>query len=647
MLTIAIVNEKGGSGKTTSSVNLAAALGDAGKRVLLVDLDGQAASTRWLGVEGDPRLADALIQGGGLKPIQDVLPNVSLAPGSAKLDSVAHDLRPTQGGQLRKVLSELTRYDVALIDCPPSLGNRLIGNALMAATHALVPVETSILAMDCMKSLLETLQDVRDGLAHEIELLGVFACRFDSRTNLSRSVLKELRRVLPGKVLNTVIRENVRLRECPATGQSVLTYAPRSNGAKDYRKLAAEVVEMLEGKWHPVDVEEQPDELEFEDPTVEQDELEKLEAERGTQPPAEPLIEPDPQNVQQQDQPAGPEPVQAVEEVEITFDPPVDQAPAPAAEEADAPRRSPAEVAMSAWQQEQQEGEDSDPAEAVTVEPEPTASAEQQQESDEELTWQFDADEKQESAAPAEQASVAEPPDDGQDELTFDTASEENGSGDALELEFEEPEDKPAAPPAPPVAEAAAPPPVPEQELTLDQPDQPAGEAPPLPGEQPQDVQESEAPAAEQESAVEMEEELSFDDADDSAAVEDSADQDPVADQQPVATVSPKDITWPTPESEYYRPILEALAFLGGSGKEEHVLEQVEEIMSDKLNDLDRKPPKDGSSKQPVWQLTVQKAKRLLSIDGLVKEQKFRKVWKITPRGKAAVANSTSEHIYD
>ncbi len=646
MLTIAIVNEKGGSGKTTSSVNLAAALGDAGKRVLLVDLDGQAASTRWLGVEGDPRLADALIQGGGLEPIEDVLPNVSLAPGSAKLDSVAHDLRPTQGGQLRKVLSELTRYDVALIDCPPSLGNRLIGNALMAATHALVPVETSILAMDCMKSLLETLQDVRDGLAHEIELLGVFACRFDSRTNLSRSVLKELRRVLPGKVLNTVIRENVRLRECPATGQSVLTYAPRSNGAKDYRKLAAEVVEMLEGKWHPVDVEEQPEELEFEDPTVEQDEVEKLQAEPGTQPPAEPLIESDPQDTQKQDQPAGPEPVQAIDEVEISFDPPVDQAPAPAAEKTNAPRRSPAEVAMSAWQQEQQEDEDSDAAETVTVESEPTASAEQKQESDEELTWQFDADEKQESAAPAEKASVAKPADDGQDELTFDNASQEDGSSDALELEFEEPEDKPAVPPAPPVASAAAPPPLPGQELTFDQPDQPAGDAPPVADAQVQEVQDTEMSAVVEVSPVEMEEELSFDHVEHTAADTDDADQ-PDPDPQPVSTVSPKDITWPTPESEYYRPILEALAFLGGSGKEEHVLEQVEDIMSDKLNDLDRQPPKDGSSKQPVWQLTVQKAKRLLSIDGLVKEQKFRKVWKITPRGKAAVANSTSEHIYD
>jgi chromosome partitioning protein len=242
---IAMVNEKGGTGKTTSTVNLAAALGEKGKKVLLVDLDGQAATTRWLGVEGDTRFAEALLAGKGLEPIRDIMPNVDLAPGHGKLDSVAHDLRPTQGGQLRKLLGRIEGYDYCLIDCPPSLGNRLIGNALLAATHALVPVETSVLALDGLKILLTTLEDIREGFGHNITLLGVLGCRYDGRTRLSRLVLEELQRALPNHLFDTVIRENVKMRECPASGQSILSYAGDSHGAQDYRALAAEVIQRL------------------------------------------------------------------------------------------------------------------------------------------------------------------------------------------------------------------------------------------------------------------------------------------------------------------------------------------------------------------------------------------------------------------
>ena len=243
MQIIAIVNEKGGTGKTTTAVNLSAALGEMGQRILLVDLDGQAASSRWVGVEEDSRLAEAMLRGGGLEPIENVMEGVSLAPASGKLDSIAHDLRPTQGGQLKRVLGELhDRYDYALIDCPPSLGNRLIGNALLAATHAIAPVEPSILALDGLGILLTTIQDVRDGFEHDIILLGALACRYDGRTRLSKMVLAELNRTLPGKVFSTVIRETVRLQECPASGRSILEYAPDSTGAADYRTLARELL---------------------------------------------------------------------------------------------------------------------------------------------------------------------------------------------------------------------------------------------------------------------------------------------------------------------------------------------------------------------------------------------------------------------
>ncbi len=243
MRTIAVVNEKGGTGKTTTAVNLAAALGRAGRRTLLVDLDGQAAASRWVGVEEDHRLAEAIIRGGGLEPIPDVLPGVSLAPSSGKLDSVAHELRPTQGGQLRRALAPLSDdYEYALIDCPPSLGNRLIGNALLAASHAIVPVEPSVLALDGLRMLLTTLQDVRDGFDHPIELIGVVVCRFETRTRLSRLVLAELNRALPGHVFATTVRETVRMQECPASGESILTFSPDCNAAEDYLALAEELL---------------------------------------------------------------------------------------------------------------------------------------------------------------------------------------------------------------------------------------------------------------------------------------------------------------------------------------------------------------------------------------------------------------------
>jgi len=244
MHTIAIVNEKGGTGKTTTSISLAASLGSLGQRILLVDLDGQASTSRWLGVEEDDRLADALLVGEGLEPIEDIAPGVSLAPATGKLDSVARDLRPSQGGQLRKVLRQVQdRYDLVIMDCPPSLNNRLIGNALLAATHALVPVETSIMALDGLKILLTTLEDISEGFGHQIVLAGVVACRFDIRTRLSRLVLEELRRALPNKVFHTVIRENVRMRECPASGQSILEFAPGSHAAEDYLALAQEMLD--------------------------------------------------------------------------------------------------------------------------------------------------------------------------------------------------------------------------------------------------------------------------------------------------------------------------------------------------------------------------------------------------------------------
>ncbi|MFP4215667.1 MAG: AAA family ATPase [Phycisphaerae bacterium] len=700
MLTIAIVNEKGGSGKTTTSVNLAAALGAVNQRVLLVDLDGQAAATRWLGVEGDTRFADALWRGEGLEPLKDITPNVDLAPGHAKLDSVAHDLRPTQGGQLRKLLREVEDdYDLCMIDCPPSLGNRLIGNALVAATHAIVPVETSILAMDCMQSLLETIQDVREGLGHEIELMGILACRFDGRTNLSRSVLGELHRALPGKVLNTIIRENVKLRECPASGESILTYDPRSTGAQDYIYLADEVVSIIEGTWEqqepgedskprkkkskakgkskskaakaqPASSQTATAESADDAPADPKEPQADDEPSSSETPAAESADEPDDRSPT----PDEPKPVATIEvpdvaeEVDwstVSFedsDKPDDAADAPEATPADAPEIKPAQAqwnldnASASSEQDEESDEESqetdDESADVSAEPDhddPVVGTP----AVEELSWNLDGqtpsiDEQSDTQPETTPEASAEQADESSENLAWDLNAETPAS--------EQPTKQPD-----PVAETQQ-----DDAATDDTPDE-SGEDD-LPWQldsgtsQAQQTQTVSAldeaadnapPADQADESDSSDDELSFD------ATPANEPDEPTSDFAPAAgdaddilaeASAPTDVptpAWPTAESEFYRPILEAIASLGGSAKEEHIIERIREIMDGKLNDVDLAPPADGRSSQPVWQQTVQKAKRLLTIDGLMKEQRFRRTWKITGRGKEAVANQQQERIYD
>ena len=241
MHTIAILNEKGGSCKTTTAVNLAAGLARRRRRVLLVDLDGQAAASRWMGVDDDTRLADALQHGRAPEPIADAWPGVDLLPACAALDAVAQRMRPSQAGTLARMLADLDAYDVAILDSAPGLSSPLTTQAMFAASRALVPCETSILALDGVRIACEALDDLRTGMGHDIALCGVLACRYDRRTRLSADVLAELQRAWPGNVCKTTIRESVRLREAPGAGQSIFDYDPRGHGAEDYAALAAEL----------------------------------------------------------------------------------------------------------------------------------------------------------------------------------------------------------------------------------------------------------------------------------------------------------------------------------------------------------------------------------------------------------------------
>ena len=247
MRTIAVTNQKGGSGKTTTAVNLAAALGEKGRRVLVVDLDPQASASAWLGVkDGGKGLLEVFTGEARLEDL--VVPTsaegVDLVPSSAWLANAEKALAGEPGAEtvLRRAVARLgNRWDFVLIDCPPALG-LLTVSALTAADEVLVPLEASAMALAGLAGLTRTVELVADRLNPGLSIAAVLACRVDVRTNLSKDVVDSLRASLGEKVMKTVVRENVRLREAWSFAQPITVYDTRSAGAEDYRAAAAELL---------------------------------------------------------------------------------------------------------------------------------------------------------------------------------------------------------------------------------------------------------------------------------------------------------------------------------------------------------------------------------------------------------------------
>ncbi len=245
---IAVVNQKGGVGKTTTTVNLSAALAALGKRVLLCDFDPQANATSGMGVDkntASPNVYDVLISGD--EPARavvhtsygDVLPSNKALAG-AGVEMIGIDSREKL---LKKALDALAGdYDYIFIDCPPSL-ELLTVNALCAAGSLLVPVQCEYYALEGLSDLLSTVRLVKRRLNPGLALEGVLLTMFDSRTNLSLQVAQEVKRYFPGQVYATVIPRNVRLSEAPSHGKPVSAYDPLSRGAEAYADLAKELVE--------------------------------------------------------------------------------------------------------------------------------------------------------------------------------------------------------------------------------------------------------------------------------------------------------------------------------------------------------------------------------------------------------------------
>ena len=246
----AVANQKGGVGKTTSVINIAAVLGTYGLRTLVVDLDPQANATSGLGYnkyDFERSTYDLLLEQGELDQLLirnnefklDVLPaNPALAGAEVELVNAAR-----REYRLQRALAAIDgRYDYVLIDCPPSLGLLTI-NALAAASHGiLIPVQCEYLALEGLTQLLQTIQLVQKYLNPKLVIRGLIMTMYDSRTNLSRQVVQEVRQHFKKRVFRTIIPRNIRLGEAPSYGQPVNFYAPTSSGAVAYRLLTAEIL---------------------------------------------------------------------------------------------------------------------------------------------------------------------------------------------------------------------------------------------------------------------------------------------------------------------------------------------------------------------------------------------------------------------
>ena len=246
---IAVANQKGGVGKSTTAINVSACLAERGKRVLSIDIDPQGNTTSGLGVDKnnvDSTLYDILIGESDINDtiIKNAIVNLDLIPSNADLSGAEIELisRDEKEYILRNALEQVRdNYDYIIMDCPPSL-NMLTLNALAAADSVIVPIQCEYYALEGLSQLIHTIELVEDRLNENIKIEGIVFTMYDSRTNLSLQVVQNVKANLDQKIYKTVIPRNVRLAEAPSYGQPINIYDSRSAGAEAYRLLTEEII---------------------------------------------------------------------------------------------------------------------------------------------------------------------------------------------------------------------------------------------------------------------------------------------------------------------------------------------------------------------------------------------------------------------
>lgn len=249
---IAIFNQKGGVGKTTTNINLAACLALKGKRVLVLDIDPQGNTTSGMGItkKGLEKTSYEVLINDKLDPVDAILntgiENLDIIPASVALAGAEIELVQLEGREkrLKKALDKIkSRYDYIFIDCPPSLGLLTI-NSLTAVDSVLIPIQCEFYALEGVSQLMSTIELVKKNLNKNLEIQGVILSMFDGRTNLSIQVVEEVKKYFKEKVYTTVIPRNVRLAEAPSFGLPITVYDPKSKGAEAYLDFADEFLEL-------------------------------------------------------------------------------------------------------------------------------------------------------------------------------------------------------------------------------------------------------------------------------------------------------------------------------------------------------------------------------------------------------------------